>query len=654
AINFTEEGKVAVSVETLDGKAAVSVEDTGIGIAEDKFDRIFESFEQADGSTAREYGGTGLGLSITKKLVELHGGTISISSKLGEGSKFTFTVPLSSATGEEIALGETPKSIIDIEDFAADALAAEHERDAGQAEKGRRILVVDDEPVNIQVLTNLLTIRNYSVSKAYNGLEALGMIEAGEEFDLVLLDVMMPKMSGYEVCRHLRERYSLFELPVVMLTAKNQVQDIVLGFQSGANDYLTKPFDKEELLARVRTLLELKNAMTAAMAAAKAKSLFLTNMSHEIRTPLNAVIGLSDLLLKTSMDDRQRDYIEKMRRASSTLLGLVNDVLDFSRADAGAMKMERVPFDIRRVFDDLAVLFRGRASDSVALRFDLDPSIPAALLGDPLRLQQIFISLLDNAFKFTEKGSVTVRAAVSGRGSDGVTLDFAVEDTGIGMSRQQTDEVFSAFNQADNSATRKYGGAGLGLTLTQQMLRLMGGEIAVSSEEGKGSTFSFSCVFPIADALSAPAEDAGKAEDEIADENAVLRGMRVLLVEDNEINILIATELLDAVGVEVTVAQNGREALDRLKEVKEARPDRPAFDLVLMDLQMPVMDGYEATQHIKEKPEYRDIPIYALTAHALPEERARCCDLGMKAHLTKPIDVNTFYAALREAAPGTL
>jgi CheY-like chemotaxis protein len=313
--------------------------------------------------------------------------------------------------------------------------------------------------------------------------------------------------------------------------------------------------------------------------------------------------------------------------------------------------MERVPFDIRRVFDDLAVLFRGRASDSVALRFDLDPSIPAALLGDPLRLQQIFISLLDNAFKFTEKGSVTVRAAVSGRGSGGVTLDFAVEDTGIGMSRQQTGEVFSAFNQADNSATRKYGGAGLGLTLTQQMLKLMGGEIAVSSEEGKGSTFSFSCVFPIADALSAPAGDAGKAEDEIADENAVLRGMRVLLVEDNEINTLIATELLDAVGVEVTAAQNGREALDRLKEAKEARPDCPAFDLVLMDLQMPVMDGYEATQHIEEKPEYRDIPIYALTAHALPEERARCFDLGMKEHLTKPIDVNSFYAALREAAP---
>jgi signal transduction histidine kinase len=640
AIKFTEKGAVSVSAKIFDdGTVAVSVEDTGIGISADKFDRIFESFEQADGSTAREYGGTGLGLSITKKLVELHGGTINVESTPGAGSRFTFTVPLSDGKSEDFASGETPKSLIDLEDFAAD-IQAEDSGQGERAKEGRRILIVDDEPVNIQVLTNLLTIRNYSVSKAYNGLEALAMIEKGEEFDLVLLDVMMPKMSGYEVCQRLRERYSLSDLPIVMLTAKNQVQDIVLGFQSGANDYLQKPFDKEELLARVRTLLELKNAMTAAMAAAKAKSLFLTNMSHEIRTPLNAVIGLTDLLLKTAMDERQRDYIGKMRRAGSTLLGLINDVLDFTKIDAGDMKLERAPFDIRRVFDDLSMFFQDRnAGSGVALRFELDPSLPAALLGDPLRLQQVFINLLDNAFKFTEKGSVTVSAAVSRSGPEDATLDFAVEDTGIGMSRQQMEEIFSVFNQADNSATRKYGGVGLGLTLTRQMLNLMGGEISVSSEEGKGSAFRFSCVFPLAAA-------SGAAPEETPDENAILRGMRILLVEDNEINAMIATELLNAVDVEVTAARNGLEALERLSETP--RSDGLPFDLVLMDLQMPVMDGYEATKLIKEKSEYRDMPVYALTAHALPEERERCLALGMEDHLTKPIDVETFYEALRD------
>ncbi|MDR1943675.1 MAG: response regulator, partial [Synergistaceae bacterium] len=475
AIKFTEKGEIRISAGVVNDMVAVSVADTGIGIPEDKFDRIFESFEQADGSTEREYGGTGLGLSITKKIVELHGGTISVESRLGEGSKFTFTVPASSVKSKDISSGESPKAI-DMEDFAAIDMITEHEPDAAAAEGGYRILVVDDEPVNIQVLTNLLSMQNYSVFKAYNGLEALDMIKNGAEFDLVLLDVMMPKMSGYEVCQHLREKYSLFDLPIVMLTAKNQIQDIVLGFQSGANDYIQKPFDKEELLARVRTLLELKGAMSAAMAANKAKSLFLANMSHEIRTPLNAVIGLTNLLRNTPMDDKQRFYIEKMRRASTTLLGIINDILDFSKADAGNIKLERVSFDIRRMFDDLAMFFQEQnAGSDIALRFELDPSLPTTLMGDPLRLQQIFINLVDNAYKFTEKGSITVRAAVSERGQNEATLNFAVEDTGIGMSQEQMDDIFSAFNQADNSSTRKYGGTGIGLTITRQMVELMGG-----------------------------------------------------------------------------------------------------------------------------------------------------------------------------------
>jgi CheY-like chemotaxis protein len=508
--------------------------------------------------------------------------------------------------------------------------------------------VVDDEPVNVQVLTNLLSMRHYSVFKAYNGMDALELFEHGAEFDMVLLDIMMPRMSGYEVCRKLREKHSLFDLPIVMLTAKNQVQDIVLGFQAGANDYIQKPFDKEELLARVNTLLELKSAMSAAMAANKAKSLFLANMSHEIRTPLHAVIGLTNLLLKTPMDDKQREYTEKMRRASSTLLGIINDILDFSKADAGDIKLEHAVFDIRRMFDDLAVFFHEQYERSdVELRLELDTDLPARLIGDSLRLQQIFINLVDNAYKFTEKGSVTVRAAVSKLGSDDVTVDFAVEDTGIGMSPKQMDDIFAAFNQADNSYSRKYGGIGIGLAITREMVELMGGKIGVSSEEGHGAVFTFSCSFPLA--ADESAAEAREPETPNGDPNAILKGMRVLLAEDNEINTLIATELLEAVGIDVTTAQNGAEALEQLEQAAKTGVC-PPFDLVLMDLQMPVMDGYEATKIIKETPGYRDIPVYALTAHALPEERARCLELGMGEHLTKPIDVETFYAALRGVA----
>ncbi|MDR2006974.1 MAG: response regulator, partial [Acidaminococcales bacterium] len=647
AVKFTEKGRISVSANTSDNMAAISVEDTGIGISEDKFDRIFESFEQADGSTAREYGGTGLGLSITRKIVELHGGTISVESKLGKGSRFTFTLPLSNVKSADIDTAKNVRTIIDTEDFAENVLPEEHGQN-GAAEGTYKILIVDDEPVNIQVLSNLLTIRNYSVFKTYSGAEALEMINGGKEFDLVLLDVMMPKMSGYEVCQRLREQYSLFDLPIVMLTAKNQIQDIVLGFQSGANDYIQKPFDKDELLARVRTLLELKNAMSAAMAANKAKSLFLANMSHEIRTPLNAVLGLTHLLLKTPMDGKQREYTKKMRRSAAALLSIIDEILDFSKADAGAMQLQKVPFDVRQLLNDLADFYKEQnAASDIAFRLELDPSLPPAVIGDPMRLQQIFINLINNAYKFTEKGSITVSAAVARHGSEDVTVDFAVEDTGIGMSEEQQGNIFFAFNQADNSATRKYGGAGLGLTITRQMVELMGGKITVASKEGKGTTFSFSCTLPLA--KTPPLQEA-PAEEAYKDENASLRGMRVLLVEDNEVNALIATELLTAVGVEVTEAQNGREALECLTKATLANNGQPPFDLIFMDLQMPVMDGYEATKTILDMPQYRNIPIFALTAHAFDEEKKRCFDLGMKGHLTKPIDVETFYRTLREIA----
>ena len=652
AVKFTESGKIVVSATVTNGKVAVSVQDTGIGIAEDKFDKIFESFEQADGSTARLYGGTGLGLSITKKIVELHGGTIHVDSTLGKGSRFTFTIPQATATDKEAAANKQPSTTIDIDGFTSQDLVVPKTEIDGT--KGKfRILVVDDEPVNIQVLLNLLSVRHYSVTKAYNGPEALALFDKGEEFDLVLLDVMMPKMSGYDVCHQLRSKYSLFDLPIIMLTAKNQLHDIVYGFQAGANDYIQKPFDKEELLARINTLLELKGAMEAATIANKAKSLFLANMSHELRTPLNAVVGLTELLLQTSLDGRQRDYTEKMKQSSSSLLHIINNILDYSDVDAGKMKLYRSVFEIRPIIDGLTDYFQERNSNSdVKFRVEWDSVLPQTLAGDPVRLKQVLFNLIDNAYKFTEKGSITVRAVVVRHDPNNVMVDFSIEDTGIGMNREQMDNIFAAFSQADDSPSRKYGGVGLGLTITREMVRLMGGTITVSGEEGKGMVFTFSCPFQVPEGVSIAKESQASLLPK-NESNDVLREMRVLLVEDNKINAMIAAELLKSVEIDVAVAVNGAEALDQLAQVVKSR-GTPAFDLILMDLQMPVMDGYEATRIIKSTPEYKDIPVFALTAHAFAEERNRCFALGMQEHLSKPLDVEKFYAALRTVAPHSI
>jgi len=372
-------------------------------------------------------------------------------------------------------------------------------------------------------------------------------------------------------------------------------------------------------------------------------------MSHELRTPLNAIIGLTALLLKTGMDSQQKEYAQKMEHASASLLDIISNILDLSEIDLGKMKLRRSVFEFRPLLDNLVHSLRQHYADSnIALRLEQDAAIPSSLLGDSLRLKQVLFHLINNAYKFTESGVITIRAVVVRCDPNNVLIEFTIADTGIGMSSKQMREVFTAFNQGDNSATRRYHGIGIGLTLTREMVELMGGTISVASEEGKGTVFTFTCPFQIPEsvAVQKPPMVVAIPSDSA---NEKLRGMKVLLVEDNKINAIIASELLRSVGIEVTTATNGAESLERLAEAVKLRGNK-AFDLILMDLQMPVMDGYEATKIIKSTPEYKDIPIYALTAHAFSEERDRCLDLGMQEHLTKPIDVEKFYEVLRKVA----
>ena len=521
-----------------------------------------------------------------------------------------------------------------------------------------KILIVDDLLENLISLEAIFEDFEIDLVRAFSGQEAL-MLSMKEDFALVILDVQMPEMNGYETLELMRQRKKTKYLPVIFVSAIHQSEfNIIKGIETGAVDFIPKPIVPDILKGKVQVLLDLyhqrnklnkliieleetninlKNAKNEAEEASRTKSRFLANMTHEIRTPLNGVIGLSRMLQKTNLNSEQQEWLNIITTSGENLLKIINDILDFSKNESGQIILENIDFEIKGLLKNVFKLMKFKANENgIDFSYHLSKEVPAVLKGDPLRISQILMNLVNNAIKFTPQGNVKLSVELAGKSDNSFQVLFRITDSGIGISDEGKLLLFKEFSQTESSISRKYGGSGLGLAISKNLVDLMKGEIGVVSELNNGSEFWFKLSL----------KESQIIEDEsTVQADTVPNDLKILLAEDNIINQKVAIIMLRQFGLKCDVAKDGMAAFIMCKTNN--------YDLVLMDMQMPNVDGLQSTAMIRTHESDHSVEhslyIVALTANAMAEDQYQCLQSGMNNYLCKPPTEKDFRKILIEA-----
>ncbi|MCL2456057.1 MAG: response regulator, partial [Defluviitaleaceae bacterium] len=526
-------------------------------------------------------------------------------------------------------------------------------------DKKNSLLIVDDDAANLMELTHILR-SEFKVYVVKDGADALDKA-ANSVPDLILLDVIMPNMSGFDVLRELKKSDVTKNIPVIFITGINETENEGEGLAIGAVDYIRKPFDATVVKLRVNNQIkivnlqrELENAVLIAEKCAreaenanKTKSVFLANMSHEIRTPMNAIMGVTEIMLQNNLSPEVEEGLNKIYNSSDLLLGIINDILDFSKIEAGKLDIFPAKYQIASLINDSVQLNIMRNDDKpIHFVLEIDANIPANLIGDELRIKQVMNNLISNAFKYTDKGRITLSVGFE-RAEKGVTLVIGVRDTGHGMKKEQLENLFSEYSRF-HEKTISAEGTGLGLAITQRLLSLMNGEIFVESQPDEGSMFTVKLPQGIEndEILGAQAAEnlrsfrTGNTKKRRQIIHEPMPYGRVLVVDDVETNILVAVGLMKPYQLKIETASCGRDAIEKIKRGE-------IFDLIFMDHMMPEMDGIEVTKILRNDFSYKK-PIVALTASAVTGQADIFLQNGFDDFVSKPIDIRQLNVVLNK------